>query len=93
MTTEYIQWQNHIKQPLTQESLIALASHNPAEKNLDLKDKRLLSVAEFARYIGVGQTTARSILKNTRLGYRVKIKDKIMINRKLLDKFLDEKSF
>lgn len=93
MSAEFVQWENKIKQPLTQESMLALASHDLSEKKPDLKDKRLLSVAEFARYIGVGQTTARSILKNTRLGYRVKIKDTIMINKKLLDKFLDEKSF
>ncbi len=93
MAIEIKEWKQEIKEALSHEDLIQIASHNEIEKQHNLSDKRLLTVAEFARYLGVGQTTARAILKNTRLGYRVKIKDTIMINKKLLDEFLDKKSF
>ena len=91
MSVEIRNWTQEIKAPLTHEDLQRLASHEVREKHPDLSHKRLLSVAEFARYLGIGQTTARAILKNTRLGYRVKIKDTIMINKKKLDEFLDSK--
>lgn len=88
-----VNWKNEIKQPLTHDTLLQLASHEEVQKPTPLSDKRLLSVAEFARYLGIGQTTARAILKNTRLGFRVKIMNTIMINRKALDEYLDNKSF
>jgi len=93
MSVEYKQWVQEIKEPLTHADLMQLATHTIKDKSNEFNNKRLLTVAEFARYLGIGQTTARAILKNTRLGYRVKIKDSIMINKKLLDEFLDKKSF
>lgn len=93
MSVEIKHWTQEIKEPLTHDALQKLASNDLVHKQPDLSSKRLLSVAEFAQYLGIGQTTARAILKNTRLGYRVKIKDTIMINKKLLDEYLDSKSF
>lgn len=93
MSIQYKPWVQEIKGAITLAELQNLASHNTVNKQADFSDKRLLTVAEFAQYLGIGQTTARAILKNTRLGYRVKIKDTIMVNKKLLDEFLDKKSF
>lgn len=93
MSIEVKRWNQEIKGAVTHEDLIALAAQDTIQRQPSLSEKRLLTVAEFARYLGVGQTTARAILKNTCLGYRVKVKDTIMINRKLLDEFLDKRSY
>lgn len=87
------EWVQEIKKPIPVDELAKLASHEEVEKKPDFSDKRLLTVSEFAQYLGIGKTTARAILKNTRLGYRVKINNTIMINKKLLDEYLDKKSF
>ena len=58
-----------------------------------LKTKKMLSINEFARYMGLGDTKARELLKNTRLGFRVRINNSIMINREKLDEYLDKNSY
>lgn len=58
-----------------------------------LKSKKLLSINEFAKYMGLGDTKARELLKNTRLGFRVRINNSIMINRQKLDEYLDKNSY
>ena len=87
------EWTQEIKEALDSEALQKLAAIGRSTDTMDLSEKRLLTVAEFANYLGIGQTTARAILKNTRLGYRVKIKNTIMINKKLLDEYLDKQSY
>ena len=86
-------WTQEIKEALDSNSLLELAANKQTTDTTDLNEQRLLSVAEFANYLGIGKTTARAILKNTRLGYRVKINNTIMINKKLLDEYLDKQSF
>ena len=58
-----------------------------------LKTKKMLSINEFAKYMGLGDTKARELLKNTRLGFRVRINNSIMINREKLDEYLDKNSY
>lgn len=58
-----------------------------------LKTKKMLTINEFARYMGLGDTKARELLKNTRLGFRVRINNSIMINREKLDEYLDKNSY
>ena len=58
-----------------------------------LKTKKMLSINEFAKYMGLGDTKARELLKNTRLGFRVRIINSIMINREKLDEYLDKNSY
>jgi len=94
MSIDIQNWTQEIKGPLDYKSLLQLAnSRKNKEKAAGLEDKRVLSVAEFAQYLGIGQTTARAILKDTRLGYRVKVGNTIMVNRKLLDEYLDKHSY
>lgn len=57
------------------------------------EEKRLLTIAEFAQYLGIGQTVAREILKKPKLGYRVMVGRTVMINKKLLDEHLDKTSY
>ncbi len=77
--------------PALQSPPLLEAEENKMET--DISNKRLLTVAEFARYLGIGQTTAREILKRTKLGFRVQINHTVMINKKLLDEYLDSHSF
>ena len=58
-----------------------------------LKTKKMLTINEFAKYMGLGDTKARELLKNTRLGFRVRINNSIMINREKLDEYLDKNSY
>ena len=58
-----------------------------------LKSKKLLTINEFAKYMGLGDTKARELLKNRQLGFRVRINNSIMINRQKLDEYLDKNSY
>ena len=44
----------------------------------NLKIKKLLTVKEYALYLGIGETKARQLLRDSKLGYRVRLGDTIM---------------
>lgn len=54
-----------------------------------LVDKALLSVGELCKYLGIGQTKARELLKGQN-GFGIQIGNRWYANRKKLDEWLDK---
>lgn len=87
-------WAQEIELTDTNSLLQKIAARNESQNSeTDFEDKRLLTIAEFAKYLGIGQTSAREILKNPKLGYRVRVNNTVMVNKRLLDEYLDKKSY
>lgn len=56
-----------------------------------LVDKRLLNVKEFCKYLGIGQTKARELLRGYN-GFGVLIGNKWYANKRKLDIWIDKQS-
>lgn len=54
-----------------------------------LVDKRLLNLAEFCDYLGIGQTKAREIMTKTNNPFTVRIGNRLYANKIILDKWID----
>ena len=52
-------------------------------------DKALLSLKEVCEYTGWGKTKAREVLKRTDSTFTVRLGNKLFVNRKLFDEFLE----
>ena len=57
-----------------------------------MNEKALLNVTEFCDYLGIGQTKAREILTKTNNSFVVRIGNRLYVNKRLLDKWLDSVS-
>lgn len=56
-----------------------------------MAEKILMTVKEFSEYVGIGMTKARDLLSRRETSYSVIIDGKKYANKRLLDKWLDEK--
>lgn len=62
-----------------------------AKENVNnTEEKALLNLSEFCRYIGIGETKAREILKRSDSTFTVRIGNRLYANKKLLDAYLDK---
>lgn len=52
-------------------------------------EPKLLSVKQFCKYMGIGQTTARKLLSAPDCTYCFRIGGKIFANKTILDKWID----
>lgn len=59
------------------------------ETNKVLVDKALLNVDEFCAYLGIGQTKARELLHTPRIGFVVRIGNRLYAHRRKLDEWLE----
>ena len=56
---------------------------------MDRQEKALLSHTEFCSYVGIGKTKAREILKNRDCTYSFRIGNRLCVNKKKLDDWLE----
>lgn len=56
-----------------------------------MEEKRLLTVKEFSRYLGIGETKARELLSRKDTPYAITIDGKKYANKRRLDEWLDKK--
>ncbi len=54
-----------------------------------IDEPKLLNVKEFCKYIGVGERTARKLLAEPNCSYVFRLGGKIMVNKTILDKWID----
>lgn len=54
-----------------------------------LVDKRLLNLAEFCSYLGIGQTKAREIMTKSDNPFTVRIGNRLYANKIILDKWIN----
>lgn len=55
-------------------------------------NKGLLTVKEMCDYMSIGQNTARKLLNQPYNAFTVRIGNRLYANKRLLDKWLDQKS-
>ncbi|MGN0106094.1 MAG: helix-turn-helix domain-containing protein [Hominilimicola sp.] len=55
-------------------------------------EPKLLSVKEFCKYMGIGQTTARKLLSDPGCPYSFRLGGKIFANKTILDKWIDSRT-
>lgn len=51
-------------------------------------EKALLNVKEFCEYLGIGQTKARELLRNSQNGFTIRIGNKLYAHKKRVDSWL-----
>ena len=56
---------------------------------MDIQEKAILSLTEFCSYVGIGKTKAREILKNRYSTYSFRIGNRLCVNKKKLDDWLE----
>ena len=56
---------------------------------MDIQEKAILSLTEFCSYVGIGKTKAREILKNRYCTYSFRIGNRLCVNKKKLDDWLE----
>lgn len=54
-------------------------------------EKILLTVKEFSKYLGIGETKARELLSRKDTPYAISIDGKKYANKRKLDEWLDQK--
>lgn len=54
-------------------------------------EKVLLTVKEFSKYLGIGETKARELLSRKDTPYAISIDGKKYANKRKLDEWLDQK--
>lgn len=52
-------------------------------------EKILLNVGEVQKYLGIGETMARRLLRNPKSGFAIRIGNRLYANKRKLDKWLD----
>ena len=52
-------------------------------------ESRLLTVKDFCKYVNIGERTARKMLTEPNCTYRCRIGGKVLINKSVLDKWID----
>ena len=57
-------------------------------KNVEIKDKWLLTIEEASFYFNIGQTTLREMLKDETCPFCLRVKSKYLIKRVVLEKWL-----
>lgn len=57
--------------------------------NKTSKEKALLNVKEFCEYLGIGQTKARELLNTPRIGFTLRIGNRLYAHKGRLDKWLE----
>ncbi|MBQ7673717.1 MAG: helix-turn-helix domain-containing protein [Alphaproteobacteria bacterium] len=55
-------------------------------------EAKLLTVKEFCKYMGVGETTARQMLSAPNCPYRIRIGGRLMANKTVLDKWIESRT-
>lgn len=55
-------------------------------------EPKLLTVKEFCKYMGIGQTTARQMLSDPSCPYRIRIGGKLMANKTVLDRWIESRT-
>lgn len=56
---------------------------------MDIQEKAILSLTEFCSYVGIGKTKAREILKSRYCTYSFRIGNRLCVNKKKLDDWLE----
>lgn len=56
---------------------------------MDIQEKAILSLTEFCSYVGIGKTKAREILKNRYCTYSFRTGNRLCVNKKKLDDWLE----
>lgn len=57
---------------------------------MDSNEKAVLTLSEFCEYVGIGKTKAREVLKSRYCTYSFKIGNRLCVNKKKLDKWLEQ---
>lgn len=57
---------------------------------MENKEKAILSLSEFCAYMGIGKTKAREILKNRYCTFSFRIGNRLCVNKKKLDEWLEQ---
>ena len=55
-------------------------------------EPKLLTVKEFCKYMGIGQTTARQMLSDPYCPYRIRIGGKVIANKTVLDRWIKSRT-
>lgn len=59
------------------------------ETKLKINEKALLNVKEMMEYSGFGENTVRNLLNEPNCPYSVRMGNRLYVNRKAFDKYLD----
>jgi len=81
---KYQEISNNLIQTMDKLQKMFLQLHDEVEKY----NKPLLTVQEFASYIGIGETLAKELLSDPACPYRVKIRRRVFVHKQSLDEEL-----
>lgn len=71
--------------------LLLLLADN-LEDIMDYREKAILTLDEFCDYVGIGKTKAREILKSRYCTFSFRIGNRLCVNRRKLDAWLEQHS-
>ena len=71
--------------------LLLLLADN-LEDIMDYREKAILTLDEFCDYVGIGKTKAREILKSRHCTFSFRIGNRLCVNRRKLDAWLEQHS-